>query len=311
MQYRPSGCELTDPGRRGRGSAPTLACVTSPTVPRDTLDQLTAACDRRNVAFREVTSGQSAAGAPLALAPGDMLYRAGTSARASALERSLYRPDIVTFYSLPGGPHRPVSVSLGQFAQAGLSTPGSVEGVTADRDVLRDHVDRLGGLPVVVKVAGGSSGVGVMIADTMRGLFSLVDYLDAQGAPITLMEFVERAVHWRVIVVGGRTLAAYRNLPEPDDFRTYASTDCADYVVEVPARLAALAIRSLELLQVETGGVDILAAGRNRLYLLESNFPFYFANAYSVAGIDVAGPMLDHLLAKRRRVGSIPAGGSS
>jgi hypothetical protein len=298
-------------GTEGRGSAPTFACVTSPTVPRDTLHQLRSACDRRQVAFREVASGPGATRSPPALAPGDMLYRAGTSARASALERSLYRHDVVTFYSLPTGPHRPASVSLREFADAGLSTPDSVDGVTSDRDALRDHVHRLGGLPVVVKVPGGSSGVGVMIADTMRGLFSLVDYLDAHGAPITLMELVERAVHWRVIVVGGRTLAAYRNHPEPDDFRTYASADSADYVVDVPAPLAALAVRSLELLRVETGGVDILEDLRHRLYLLESNFPFYFAQTHSVAGIDIAGPMLDHLLAKRRRAGSIPAGCSA
>ena len=39
-----------------------------------------------------------------------------------------------------------------------------------------------------------------------------------------------------------------------------------------------------------------------RLYLLESNFPCYFATPQEAVGTDVAGAMLDFLIEKSRRL---------
>ena len=44
--------------------------------------------------------------------------------------------------------------------------------------------------------------------------------------------------------------------------------------------------------------MDILEDARGRLFLLEANFPCYYPQAQLVAGTDIAGMMLDHLLKK-------------
>jgi glutathione synthase/RimK-type ligase-like ATP-grasp enzyme len=49
--------------------------------------------------------------------------------------------------------------------------------------------------------------------------------------------------------------------------------------------------------RLEFGGVDILERDGSS-YLLESNFPCYYPHAQQIAGIDVAGAMVDHLLRK-------------
>ena len=56
-----------------------------------------------------------------------------------------------------------------------------------------------------------------------------------------------------------------------------------------------LCLRSTQLM--EAGGVDILKRA-DGCYVLEANFPCFFALAQIRVGIDVAGPMLDYLVRK-------------
>ena len=63
--------------------------------------------------------------------------------------------------------------------------------------------------------------------------------------------------------------------------------------------MVCLAVSAVQAIRRELGGVDILEHPSGRLYLLEANFPCYFPQAQVVAGIDVAGAMVDHLLTKR------------
>ena len=54
---------------------------------------------------------------------------------------------------------------------------------------------------------------------------------------------------------------------------------------------------------VPTAGVDILETADGKLYLLEANFPCYFAQAQVAVGVDIAVMMLDYLLQKRSERG--------
>ena len=114
--------------------------------------------------------------------------------------------------------------------------------------------------------------------------------------------YVGDAVHWRVVVVGARAVAACRNTPEPDDFPASASIDASDSFREVPPALAEVAIRAVHALRCELGGVDILEHASGRLFVLEANFPWDFPQVQQAAGIDIAGMMVEHLLAKAERL---------
>ena len=52
----------------------------------------------------------------------------------------------------------------------------------------------------------------------------------------------------------------------------------------------------------EFGGVDLLRHPGGRWYLLEVNMPCYYPHAQEVAGVDIAGAMVDHLHAKALRL---------
>lgn len=276
-------------------------------VPQPTTDVLRAACEERGVIFFPVYPLAFDFASEPPRAPGDLLYRPAVSLVAQRVAQFLYAPGVATFYREPDGIYFGAMNPTLAYQRAGLSIPRTIHCGTTNRTLLRKFVDYLGGFPIVVKVHGFSRGIGVMQVDGYPAMFSLLDYMSQQGKQPQLSAFVPDATHWRVVVVGDEVVAAYRNRQERDDFRTYASDEPEDYTLDLPEGMAELAIGATRALHVEFGGADILEHPSGRLYLLESNFPCYFANAQLEGGFDVAGAMLDYLLAKAERLEEVEA----
>lgn len=270
--------------------------------PEETSRLLEAACEARGVEFVPVDARAFDFDPDYGLADGDMLYNAGINGAAMLTEQALSHPGVATFHAAPFGAFASVTSQPLYLQHLGLPVPRTLPLVDADRTRLREAAARLGGLPLVVKVAGGSRGIGVMRVDSLAGLFSLADLMVSEGRGAWLSAYVSPATHWRVTVVGDRAVAAYRNIQEDDDFRTFGSEAPEDFTDRPPPELAALAVATVNAFRLEFGGVDILEHESGRLYVLESNFPCYFAQAQEVAGIDVAGAMIEHLLGKARAI---------
>jgi glutathione synthase/RimK-type ligase-like ATP-grasp enzyme len=64
--------------------------------------------------------------------------------------------------------------------------------------------------------------------------------------------------------------------------------------------LAAPAVRAVRAQRLFFGGVDLLRHPSGRLYVIEVNFPCFFAQATLGGGVDVAGPMIDFLSERAR-----------
>jgi hypothetical protein len=274
-------------------------------VPEATRRVLREACASRGVDFEVIESRTFDFCSAKPLEPGTMLYRPAVSLLAMRVEQALFGPGVATFYAGTDGIFRSVGPDLVMFERAGIPVPKWFWGTTTDRGLLRKYVDALGGLPIVMKFANTSGGVGVIRIDTLAGLFSTMDHARASGRMPVLMAYVADATHWRCIVVGDRVVGFYRNRTDPDDFRTHASDDPADYCVSPKSEILASAVRSAAAIDVEFGGVDILEDPSGRHYVIECNFPCYFARAQIVGGHDVGRAMIDWLLLKADdRVGS-------
>ena len=267
-------------------------------VPEVTTELLRDACARKQVEFIEIPAANFPFDPDSRLEPGDMMYRAGITVAAQRVEHHLSGPGIATFYASPAGALLASFPPHVLFARAGVPTPRTIPAAPGGRHLLESHLDALGGFPLVIKVPGGSGGIGTMLAESWAGLNSLLDYLFSRGDSPLLCSFIADAVHWRLTVIGSRAAACYRNLLQQQDFRTFASEDSADFTETPPGYLADLAVQAASALGLEFGGVDILEHPSGRCYVLEVNFPCFFAQAQTVAGIDIAGAMIEHLLAK-------------
>ncbi|WP_434417620.1 ATP-grasp domain-containing protein [Nannocystis pusilla] len=284
---------------------PPLYCVTDATVPAITTELLAAACAARGVAYVPVEVERFDPCEETWLRAGDMLFRPAVSYAAVRVEQALFTESAATFYASGEALCFDGAAAPLLFARRGLPIPRTVTLLRNDRAQQRRAVELLGGLPLVVKVPGGEGGVGVMLVESWASLVSVLDHLFAAGRTPQLMAYVADAVHWRVVVVGSRAVAAYRNHPYPGDFRSGPSSDPADYEVPSPSPLTELAVAATRAIRREFAGIDILAHASGRLYLLEANFPCYFPQAQVVGGIDVAGAMLGHLLEKSGRLVAI------
>ncbi|MBC7909916.1 MAG: 2OG-Fe(II) oxygenase [Pyrinomonadaceae bacterium] len=299
------------PAQRTRGETQTNSsrrksraqfyCVND-SVPQETTDLLRTACEERKVEYVEVNAPLFDYDPAQRLSKGALLYCPAISTAAHRVEQFLYAQGVATFYADRSGPFfGPLNPTL-LYERNGLPIPPTLYCSTANRALLRRHVEQLGGFPIVLKLPGGERGIGVMRVDSFPALFSLVDYMKALGASPLLCSYIDDAAHWRIIVIGKRAVAGYRNHTETDDFRTHARDERSDYEAQPSPALAGIAIRAVACNGYEFGGVDILEAPGGQLFLLESNFPCYFPQAQLVAGIDIAGMMIDYLLRKAKRL---------
>jgi glutathione synthase/RimK-type ligase-like ATP-grasp enzyme len=82
----------------------------------------------------------------------------------------------------------------------------------------------------------------------------------------------------------------------------------SDYQAPIQPEMADIAVRAARSLKLEFSGVDLLQTPSGQIFALEANFPCYFPQAQLVAGIDISGMMIDHLLEKARKRSSVDAG---
>jgi hypothetical protein len=229
---------------------------------------------------------------------GDSMYNV---ARGGMLLESLYiNRGLNTFYI-----HKPLHATGDEdaatlaivYQERGLSVPKSIFHSTCDRSLLREYVEVLQGFPIVVKVAGGTLGVGTMLASDFASLFSLTDYLVACNTRFYLRQYIRPREVARLIVVGSNVVASNQKLIAERDFRTSVKLE-RPLSKSYPIEAQALAIEATHAGNRETGGVDLLFDKDDRPYLLEVNMPHDFVTTEDVTRVDVARAMVDHLVSK-------------
>jgi hypothetical protein len=270
-------------------------------VPDTTLDALRRGAATNGVPIRVLSAADLDPWAP-PLDPGWGLYNASADEDAGEAEQQLWQPGVGSFHL--DGPYVSRPGTLRALARAGVTVPRSAPARPGDLPRLNRIIDALGGFPVVVKIGGGEGGIGTLRADSMPALRGLLDLAWSRGDLPRLLAWIPDAMHWRVIVLNGRALTAYRNPVRDEDFRSAPSGEAEDYGLEAPADVADLAVRAAEASGVAFGGADVLVHPSGRAYVLEVNFPCYFPSAESFDRADVAGPLVAALM--RRATHSNP-----
>ena len=156
----------------------------------------------------------------------------------------------------------------------GLPAPKTVHHLTNCRDNLIAAASAVGGYPIILKVAGGSLGQGVIKVDSQQSLFSIADFVAATGKPFIVREFIADAKDVRAVVVGGQVVKIYGYETQAGDFRSNPT----GHVVRCPENLNADAcldaVRAVDLIGANAGAVDYRITSSGDYYLLEVNLPF-------------------------------------
>lgn len=185
-------------------------------------------------------------------------------------------------------------LSLQQIAMAGVRVPRTLAS-RAPGDNLKATIKTLGGMPLVAKLQHGTQGIGTMICDTPLVLASLLDTLWAMGQQVVLQEFIKEAKgrDLRVLVVGGKAVAAMQRNSQQGDFRANLHRGGEGKAARLSVAQRRAAESAATLLKLDVCGVDILLSRRGPL-VIEVNSSPGLEGIESVTEIDVANKIIDH-----------------
>jgi ribosomal protein S6--L-glutamate ligase len=193
--------------------------------------------------------------------------------------------------------------SMQLLAKAGVGVPKTVfSRNSADID---DLIDKLGGTPVIIKLARGTHGNGVVLAESKKAAKSVLQafYLtNEDGTNILLQEFVKESAGTdiRAFVVGGRVVASMKRQSLDDDFRSNLHKGGEGTVIKLTEEERKMAIKAARAMGLNVAGVDMMRSERGPLILEVNASPGF--GIEKVTGRDVATPIIEYveLNAKRR-----------
>lgn len=157
-------------------------------------------------------------------------------------------------------------------------------------------IDQLGGLPVVIKLLEGTHGVGVILAETLQGAETTIEAFQKLKEKVIIQEFIQEAngADIRVIVVGGKVIAAMKRQAQEGEFRSNLHRGAQSEPVELSSTEEHLAIKAARILGLDVAGVDLLRSSRGPL-IMEVNASPGLEGIEATTGINVAGQIIDFI----------------
>lgn len=193
--------------------------------------------------------------------------------------------------------------SMQLLAKSGIGIPKTV--VSRNSADIDNLLEKLGGMPVIIKLARGTHGNGVVLAETKKAAKSVLQafYLtNEDGTSVLLQEFVEESAGTdiRALVVGSRVVASMKRQSLDDDFRSNLHKGGEGTKIKLTEEEIKMAVKAAKAMGLSVAGVDMMRSKRGPLILEVNASPGF--NIEKVTGRDVATPIIEYieLNAKRR-----------
>lgn len=197
--------------------------------------------------------------------------------------------------------------SMQLLARAGVGIPKTVfsRGMTSDVD---DLIEDIGGTPVIIKLARGTHGNGVVLAETKKAAKSVLQafyVMDEDGTNILLQEFIKESAGTdiRAFVVGGKVVASMQRQSLDDDFRSNLHQGGEGKPVKLTDIERKTAQKAAKAMGLPICGVDMMRSSQGPLVLEVNASPGF--GIEKVTNRDVASKIIDYVeqnaRGKRRR----------
>lgn len=172
---------------------------------------------------------------------------------------------------------------------------------TADIDEL---LAQLGEMPVIIKLASGTHGNGVVLAETKKAAKSVMQafYLnDDSGTNILLQEFVKESAGTdiRAFVVGSKVVASMQRKSLDDDFRSNLHKGGSGTIIKLTPEEEKVAVKAAKMMGLSVAGVDIMRSSRGPLVLEVNASPGF--GIERVTGRNVAGKIIEYVEQNAKR----------
>jgi len=158
-----------------------------------------------------------------------------------------------------------------------------------DKDDILPTIERVGGVPVIIKLLEGTQGVGVILAETTKVAKAIIETLQSTRQNVLIQKFVKESEgrDVRAIVVDDRVVAAMRRTAQAGEFRSNVHRGGSVEAVELDAEYERTAIRAAQVLGLRIAGVDMLESAEGP-QVMEVNSSPGLEGIEHATGIDVA-----------------------
>lgn len=192
--------------------------------------------------------------------------------------------------------------SMQLLSRSGVGIPKTVfSRNTTDID---DMLEQIGGVPVIIKLAQGTHGNGVVLAETKKAAKSTLQafYLsNEEGTNILLQEFIEESAGTdiRVFVIGGRVIASMKRQSLDDDFRSNIHQGGEGTKIKLTDTERKVAIKAAKAMGLSICGVDMMRSKNGPLVLEVNASPGFAIEKYT--GRNIAKSVIEYIELNAKR----------
>jgi ribosomal protein S6--L-glutamate ligase len=157
-------------------------------------------------------------------------------------------------------------------------------------------IDIVGGTPLIIKLARGSLGVGVVLAETRSAAKAIIQAFYSQEVNILLQEFIEESsgMDVRVFIVGGKIVGAMKRIAPEGEFRSNIHLGATSESIKLTRAERILALAAAKAMNLQIAGVDILQSNRGPLVMEVNAFPG-LQGIESTTGLDISGEIIRYI----------------
>lgn len=179
-------------------------------------------------------------------------------------------------------------------AKAGVGVPKTVFArETAD---FEEVIQLAGGAPLIVKVARGTHGNGVVLAETNKAAKAVMQAFYVEGVTFLVQEFIKESAGTdvRAIVVGSRVVASFKRQSLDDDFRSNTHQGGVGKPVKLTTEEERTAVKAAKAMGLPVCAVDMMPSERGPL-VLEVNSSGSIKTPEQLTGRNVAEKIIEYI----------------
>ena len=177
--------------------------------------------------------------------------------------------------------------SLQILAQDGINMP--VTGFASHTMDIEGVIEKVGSVPLVMKLLQGTQGQGIVLAETRKAAESVMSAFRQLEADILVQEFIKESsgTDIRALIVGDNVVAAMRRIAPEGEFRSNVHRGGRTEQITLNQEEEKIAVEAASVLGLRIAGVDLMRSKRGPL-VLEVNSSPGLEGIEASSGVDVA-----------------------
>lgn len=185
-------------------------------------------------------------------------------------------------------------------AKAGVGIPKTV--FARESASFEDIIALAGGAPLIIKVARGTHGNGVVLAETPKAAKAVMQAFYVEGVNFLVQEFVKESAgeDIRALVVGGRVVASVKRQSLDGDFRSNTHQGGEGIPVKLTDEERKTAVKAARAMGLPICGVDMMRSGRGPL-VLEVNSSASIKTPELITNRNVAEKIIEYIEQNAKR----------